>query len=970
MQEPANPRRKYRFGLYEADPASGELLRQGVRVRLQDQPFRLLVILLENAGDVVSREDLRTRLWPADTYVEFDGSLKAALKRLRDALGDPADNPIFIETLPKRGYRFIAPVADTVADQDKREHPDEAVTPPTAPLSASAASSAPPEPATVEASPTASAPYRKQPDRFVLYGASVLVVVSAVFAVYSVRHRLHPDAASSSAEPSLPARKSVAILGFHNASGRAEDQWLSTAFAEMLSTELASGERLRLIPGEEIANLEISAPWPMTSTLGRDTTARIGTALNSDVLISGSYTSIGPADSRQLRLDVRAQKAATGEVLTQIAQTGGANDIFQVTSEIGARLREKLGVPGISDVEQAGVLASLPLDHDAARFYALGIAKLREYDARAAKDLLEQASAADPKFSLAHAMLARAWSQLGYENRGKEEIKKALDLSIDLPRVERMQVEGDYYASLPDHAKAASTYSALFELFPESVDYGLQLSAAQSAAEHVTQALETIARLRRLPPPASLDPRIDIAEARISSRKADSLKLLDSALAKASAQGKRLLYGRARLDQCMQFIYSAHPEQANVPCQEAYDIFRAAGNDLQAADAIRLMGDQQGGEGHLVQARANYERALKILQGTGEHLKTAVILNNMAIGFTNSGNLDRGEQLFREAKFHFEQAGDKRNAAIGLVNIGDIQYLRGNLPAAGKTYEQVISIQSELENGDPGYALYRLADLNLAQGRVKDAHRGATQAIDSLQAKVFDVDGARTELGSILEAEGDLEGAKKQFQSALDARQARGRTSDVAESQVELSEIELEEGHVAQAEPLLRPAIALFEKEKIDPDSASAYTLLSRVLQAEGKIEDARTAVEKAADLARSTPDPELQWPIVIQRARVETSAAQGTAHNTKQRPALALAIQQLHGVIASAKKLGYYQLECEARLAMAEAEMKTDAGAAKAHADVLTREAHQHGFELIARKAQELAGPAPLANGSPHTSH
>jgi len=100
----------YRFGLFEADLASGELLRQGSRVRVQDQPFRVLTILLEHAGEIVSREELQQKLWPADTYVEFDGSLNAALKKLRSALGDSADNPVFIETVPKRGYRFIAPV--------------------------------------------------------------------------------------------------------------------------------------------------------------------------------------------------------------------------------------------------------------------------------------------------------------------------------------------------------------------------------------------------------------------------------------------------------------------------------------------------------------------------------------------------------------------------------------------------------------------------------------------------------------------------------------------------------------------------------------------------------------------------------------------------------------------------------------------------------------------------------------------
>src|SRR4029077_10583020 len=113
---------------------------------------------------------------------------------------------------------------------------------------------------------------------------------------------------------------------------------------------------------------------------------------------------------------------------------------------------------------QAGGLASLPSNAEAARFYALGLDKLRQFDAVAAKALFEQAIKADPKFPLSHSMLARAWSQLGYEQKRRQEAKAALALSTNLPRTDRMLVEGDYYESLPDHAKAASTYQALFAL--------------------------------------------------------------------------------------------------------------------------------------------------------------------------------------------------------------------------------------------------------------------------------------------------------------------------------------------------------------------------------------------------------------------------------------------------------------------------------------------------------------------------
>jgi DNA-binding winged helix-turn-helix (wHTH) protein len=106
----ANGTRLIQFGIFEADLRTGELRRSGAKVRLQEQPFQILAMLLERPGEIVTREELRTRLWPADTFVDFDHSLNAAVRRLRDALGDTAENPRFVETVARRGYRFLAPV--------------------------------------------------------------------------------------------------------------------------------------------------------------------------------------------------------------------------------------------------------------------------------------------------------------------------------------------------------------------------------------------------------------------------------------------------------------------------------------------------------------------------------------------------------------------------------------------------------------------------------------------------------------------------------------------------------------------------------------------------------------------------------------------------------------------------------------------------------------------------------------------
>jgi tetratricopeptide (TPR) repeat protein len=584
------------------------------------------------------------------------------------------------------------------------------------------------------------------------------------------------------------------------------------------------------------------------------------------------------------------------------------------------------------------------------------LVKLRDYDALAAKDLLEQAVKADPKFPLAHSALARAWAELGYEQKRKEEAKRALDLSANLPRVNRMLVEGAYYESLAQHEKAASTYQALFALFPDSVDYGLQLVLAQNAGGQKNQAMGTIAQLRRLPPPASSDPRIDLAEERaMPDNKLAALVLVRNAVAKAAAQDKKLVYAQARREECMNLVYGDHPEAVSA-CQDAYKIFLAAGNRLGAADCMRLIGDSQGAGGHFEQAIATYQRVLNILQEFGEHEKTGVVLNNMAVDFSNEGKLDRAEQLYRKARYHFEQAGDKGNTVVALGNVADILYLRGKLPEAAELYQQTIERAALLGPSDPGYAMYRLADLELAQGQTKKAQDLAVQAVDAMRpthSAYQNLTGAMVVLGDVLMAQGDLAGSRQQYQQTLETRQKLGEQDLVAESQVSLAELSIEEGHPEQAEPLLRPAIAQFEREKEDPDATRAYTLLSRTLQAQGKFEEARRAIQHASQLARNSLGPALTLPIAIQTARLETATA---GQDAAAHLALATARQQLRSAIATARKLGYYQIECEARLALGEAELKANSASSRSQLEILGKETHERGLELLSRKAQLLA--------------
>lgn len=200
------PNSLIRFGVFEVDPRTGELRSKGSRVKLQDQPLQILLALLEKPGEVVTREELRTKLWPTGTFVDFDHGLNAAVKRLRDALGDTAETPRYIETLPRRGYRLItATVSDAIQPQENQS------------------------------------PLRRW--RLPLAAVTVLLIAAVLFGLDAggVRGKiLH----HSIAQPQI---RSLAVLPLTNMSGDPEQEYFADGMTEELITELSRIGSLRVI---------------------------------------------------------------------------------------------------------------------------------------------------------------------------------------------------------------------------------------------------------------------------------------------------------------------------------------------------------------------------------------------------------------------------------------------------------------------------------------------------------------------------------------------------------------------------------------------------------------------------------------------------------------------------------------------------------------------------------------------------
>lgn len=945
MVRPTTPAaRLFRFGLFEADLTNALLTRKGVRIPLQEQPFRILSILLERAGQTVTREELRQELWPTGTFVDFDGSLNAALKRLRAALGDDADNPRFIETIPKHGYRFIAPVAlGGLHAGPLIEEPRSPALPDT-----NHGPSQTPE------LPEERTHWTRQ--RFAAVAAIFLLAgLSSTVVLMRSRSAVRTKPLGSPATSEI-SRRSIAILGFHNSSGRSDEAWLSTALTEMLRTELGTGNRVRVVPGENIAQFRLSTPWQETDSLSPETAARIGQVLDGDLLLLGSYVTVGEPQEGAIRIDFRLQQAQTGEILYEGAETGRVKQLFGLVAKVGVALRQRLGLPLSTESEEVGVISSLPSDPDANRFYSLGLEKWRDADVATAKDLFLQAEKIAPRSPMVRLMLFRTWGALGYDQRARAEIKKAFGLSASLPETEKLQVEGAYFQSLKDLDRAAAKYRALFALYPDSMDYAEQLITVSNAAGRREEALAIINRLRQLPPPASDDPRIDFWQAKLVSYTNGPAAgpLIDKAVAGAAARGQKLLYARFRLEQCLGSIYAEQAQSAIARCQEAYDIFMATGNRLYAADALRIIGDRRGSEGDFDAAHEMYQRALAILRQLGEHERIGAVMNNMAVAAENQGQLNEAEKLFREARRNFEECGDTFNIGVTMGNIGDVLLERGELRKAEKQYREARRLLQHSNPMGVEYDLYNIAEVRLLQGGLVAARHYAAQAFEMAQARGSweELSQAATGLGDIALAEGDLVNARRRYERALAIGQKAGARRSIAQSQAALADVSIEEGKLDEAETALRQSLAEFQAEHATMSEVLAETDLSRVLLKQGKLVEAREAISNAIALSRTSRDPNLKLPVAIQDAGIEAAELVSSKRST---PDLSSPRRKLENVISTARKLGYYGHECDARLTLGEIGLRTAPSAARSQLTALAEQTRDHGLNLVSAKAARL---------------
>jgi DNA-binding winged helix-turn-helix (wHTH) protein/tetratricopeptide (TPR) repeat protein len=967
----------YEFDGFRVDPVRRRLLRGGETVPLTPKAFSILVYLLERRGKVVEKEELLERIWP-DTHVT-EANLTQNVSSLRKVLGERANDHRYLVTVPGRGYSFVAEVLEIPREStgEIALHPPAALEPPapsTGETAETAAAALPLPPPVSAPEPTAERealettlvqlPAPPHGRRRFLFAGLVLGVLLALAAVGLFRaYRERPAvpaaaAAEGSAEPAAaaPARPALAVLGFRNLSKERNQAWLSTALSEMLVTELAPGSRARLVPGDEVFRLKETFSLPYTEELSAPQLAQIRDHLGADLVVVGSYLALGAGEKGGLRVDLRVVKVATGDTLASLAEVGSEDGLFDLAARLGTRLRRALGWSDPSPAEVREIQALLPGNPAAARLYAEGLARLRAFDARGARDFLEQAAGADPESAVIRSSLSLAFTALGDDARARAEAGKAVALAARLPQEQRLAIEARAGEVKKDWARAGELYRSLWTFYPDNLEYGLRLADCLSAGGHGERALAAVEEMRKLPPPAGSDPRVDLAEAWTAKRLSDApreLRAAASAEAKGRKSGATQIVAQALALEGDGLILVGRSAEAAPRLEEARDLFAKSGNQAALAVVLTRLGMTFHERGELAEAEKLYRQALAAQERAGGVQGTALQTANLGMLDFDAGSMPQAQPLLESALASYTAAGDRVMATRMDYAIASVLLGRGELAAARERFDSVVAISRQTGNrtdearalSGQGFVLERLGALGEARYLQDQAYEITRQLGDPIRGA-----SALAASAGVLMRQGELAEAGKRLAQALAMKRQGGDRLGASEVLGRLAELAGRRGNLAEAERLGAEQIALAR-------GVGSQTLIAAALRNEagrsldhGDLPAARQRLEEALRL-RLQDGEELEAAAV----RLDLADVLRLAGSPRDAARLATAAAAAYG---KQGMTGYRALAL-ARLAQA---LRADGRTAPAQAAAKEAQAIAEGSENLDQRLAVALAVAPVA--------
>ncbi len=799
-QPPRAESQLYEFDSFRVDPVRRRLLKGGEQVPLTPKAFSILLALLENRGEVVEKEELIRRIWP-DTYVT-EANLTQNVSSLRKALGERANDHRYVVTVPGRGYSFVAEVLEIPRDAtgeitiQKAAGPEDPPPPPEPPplsaLPALPVAAPPPVPAPALAAPAPAAPppARTRGRRRFLAAGLILGFLLALGAVglFLFYKERKSSIGGVGTLPALPARPTVAVLGFRNLAGDGNDSWLSTALSEMLITELSAGSKVRMIRGEEIARVRQSLSLPYTENPGGNTLKQIHDHLGADLVVVGSYLSLGEGEKNHLRIDLQVLKADTGDTVASLAEVGAEDRLFDLVPKIGKGLRRSLGWSEPTPAEARAAQALLPASPEATRLYAEGLVRLRAFDMRGARDLLQQAVEASPDSAVTRSALSLAWMGLGDDARARDEAEKAVQLSAALPKQERLAIEARAAEARKDWSRASEIYRSLWTFYPDNLEYGLRLAGALWSAGRGAEAMTAVAEMRKLPPPAGDDPRIDLAEAQIAKRLSSFDVLMRAARTaeeKGRKSGESQVVAQALMLRGDRLLLTGRPREAVPLLTESRDLSVKSGNQADVALVLTHLGVALNELGRLAEAQSMYQAALDTLRRSGSAENGALQLDNLGFVAQDFGDLPKAQSLLEQAHAGFLADGERVLAEETLNAIGTVLLARGDLAGARQRFEEVLATSRQTGNRvDEGRSLSYQGLVLARQGSLGEARRLQEQAFEIDQQVGDPVRAASTLAASaeVLMRLGDLPEAQRRLARALEMKRQADNRMGLAEA--------------------------------------------------------------------------------------------------------------------------------------------------------------------------------------------
>jgi len=673
---------KYRFGPFEVHTGTRELSKSGTKIKLRGQPYLILEVLLGRAGEIVTREEIREKLWPADTFVDFEHGLNTSVKKLRQVLCDSAEQPRYIETVPRLGYRFIAPV-EVVAERPEPsadapifsgEELGEAV------LSAAGLDPQDPRPRqdpgiaseTVQQEQVSrSGPWQSLSPRWLLAAGLVALLLGAAY--------VRLDRGSRTKR--LTEKDTIVLADFANSTG---DPVFDDTLKAALCISLRQSHFLNVLSDSEVAKtLQLmthaaSTKPRLTPEVARELCQRAG----SKAYLAGSIGNLGS----EYVLGLKAVNCESGDTLAEEQVTAASKEkVLDALGGTASRLRSKLG-ESLATVQKFDV----PLEQattpslEALKALSLGRKASNEKGAAAGLPYDQRAIELDPNFAMAYRAVGIDYTNLSELGRASEYFTKAFQLRGHASEREKLTITADYYSYVTGELdKAAQTFQEEIESYPREDAAYVNLGIVYGAQGQYEKAAEITRQAVRLAPDAVSEYE-DLANYALALQRFDETRQVIH-----EAQARKLDdYLLRNVFYALGFLTSDSAAMAEQQqWLEGKPEFRNVG--------LALASDTEAYAGHLSKARELTKRAVDSAIRADSKENGAIWQANAALEEAAYGNTTEARPSAAEAlKLAPASRGVESEAALAFAMAGDMRRAESLAQDLGKRFPLDTQMQS------------------------------------------------------------------------------------------------------------------------------------------------------------------------------------------------------------------------------------------------------------------------------------